>query len=230
MIEEPGPHADLFGHGTACAGIIHRLAPEARVTSVRVLGKTLTGRGKVFLQAVAWAVARGYDIINLSLNTTKRDWALPLYEICDRAYFRNCFVVTAASNYPVPSFPSLYSSVASVACNLSRDPFEFYVNPEPPTEFLAPGIDLEVAWRGGTTVRATGNSLAAPHISGIAALIRSKHPALRPPDLKTALRACAANLPAAHRSRAPAWELRETGVSARVRSAILPSMDARNRD
>ena len=34
-----------FGHGTACAGIIHRLAPEARITSVRVLGAGLSGQG-----------------------------------------------------------------------------------------------------------------------------------------------------------------------------------------
>ncbi|HWW54018.1 MAG TPA: S8 family serine peptidase, partial [Acidimicrobiales bacterium] len=38
-----GRHDDAFGHGTACAGIIHRLAPEASITSVRVLGSGLAG-------------------------------------------------------------------------------------------------------------------------------------------------------------------------------------------
>src|SRR3954468_21464754 len=32
-VETPGPHDDSFGHGTACAGIIHEFAPEARITS-----------------------------------------------------------------------------------------------------------------------------------------------------------------------------------------------------
>jgi subtilisin family serine protease len=226
VIEEPGPHEDLFGHGTACAAIIHSIAPEVRITSVRVLGATLTGRGKVFLRALAWAVEEGYDVINLSLTTAKRDWALPFYEVCDRAYFRGCFVVTSANNFPVVSFPSLYSSVASVACNVATDPFEFHVNPDPPVEFLAPGIDIEVAWRGSLTMRATGNSFAAPHISGIAALICGKHPGLRPPEIKSVLLATAANAPmsGASGSRGTLDSVPRDGVSARARSAIMPAV------
>lgn len=42
-VEVAGPHGDDFGHGTAVSGIIHSLAPEARITSVKVLGAGLTG-------------------------------------------------------------------------------------------------------------------------------------------------------------------------------------------
>ena len=136
----------------------------------------------------------GFDVVNLSLGTRSRDWALALYELCDRAYFQGTFVVTAANNRLSPSFPSLYSSVTSVACNLSRDPFRFHANPDPPTEFLARGIDVEVAWRGDSTSVVTGNSFAALHIAGLAALIRSKHPTLRPFQIKAALWATAANV------------------------------------
>ena len=111
-------------------------------------------------------------MINLSLGTRKRDWALAFYDVCDRAYFGNSFIVTAANNVQRRSFPSLYASVTSVACNLGDDPFRFHFNPEPPTEFLARGIDVEVAWLDQQTIRTTGNSYAAPHISGLAALIR----------------------------------------------------------
>ncbi|MEZ5227709.1 MAG: S8 family serine peptidase [Acidimicrobiales bacterium] len=44
VIKNDGPHDDAFGHGTAVAGIIHALAPEASITSVRVLGPNLTGK------------------------------------------------------------------------------------------------------------------------------------------------------------------------------------------
>jgi subtilisin family serine protease len=84
--------------------------------------------------------------------------------------------------------------VTSVACNLATDPLRFHYNPEPPTEFLARGIDVEVPWLGGTSIRGTGNSYAAPHIAGIAALIRSKHPELRPFQVKAVLWAVAANV------------------------------------
>jgi subtilisin family serine protease len=189
-----GPHDDAFGHGTACSGIIHWFAPDAVITSVRVLGAGLSGKATAFLAGLSWAIDQGFDVINLSLGTTKRDWALAFHDLCDRAYFENCFVVTAANNVNRASFPSLYSSVTSVACNLATDPWRFHYNPDPPTEFLARGIDVEVAWSGGTTSRNTGNSFAAPHISGIAALIRAKHPELRPFQVKTVLWATAANV------------------------------------
>lgn len=220
----PGPHDDVFGHGTACAGIIHRIAPDARITSVRVLGAGLTGKSNVFLAGLAWAVEQGFDVINLSLGTGRRDWALPFYEMCDRAYFRGVFLVTAANNLARPSFPSLYASVTSVACNLSKDPFHFHFNPDPPTEFLAPGIDIEVSWRGGGHQQATGNSYAAPHIAGIAALVKSKHPELRPFQLKTALWATASNVQeaatAAGRLTAVRSAARRTAFGTRATAAL----------
>jgi subtilisin len=189
-----GEHRDAYGHGTACAGIIHALAPKARLTSVRVLGPGLTGKAAAFHAGLLWAVEQGFDIINLSLGTSKKDWALAFHEVCDRAYFGNSFIVTAANNVARESYPSLFASVASVACNTSTDPLRFHANPEPPTEFLARGIDVEVPWlQGGTTVT-TGNSFAAPHIAGLAALIKSKHPELRPFHLKTVLWATSANV------------------------------------
>jgi subtilisin family serine protease len=102
--------------------------------------------------------------------------------------------VTAANNVTAPSFPSMFGTVVSVACNMADDPFRFHYNPDPPTEFLARGINVDVAWLGNTRATSTGNSYAAPHIAGIAALIRSKHPDLRPFQVKTVLWATAANV------------------------------------
>lgn len=189
-----GPHGDSFGHGTACAGIIHSLAPAARLTSVKVLGAGLSGKVAAFHAGLAWAVDNGFDVVNLSLGARRRDWALAFHEVCDRAYFQGTFVVTAANNVQRASFPSLYASVTSVACNLSEDPRRFHHNPDPPTEFLARGIDVPVLWLDHGTSVGTGNSYAAPHITGLAALIRSKHPDLRPFQVKTALWATAANV------------------------------------
>ena len=225
-VDRPGPHPDAYGHGTAVAGIIHELAPEARITSVKVLGPRLGGKAAAFLRGVGWAVAQGFDVINLSLGTNRRDWALAFYEVCDEAYFRNCLLVTAANNATRPSFPSLYGSVTSVACNLATDPLRFHYNPEPPTEFLARGIDVDLAWRGGGRLTGTGNSYAAAHIAGLAALIRSKHPTLRPFQVKTVLWATAANVREA-RDRLPIAGLpsarRATARSLRASTALRQS-------
>lgn len=220
----PGPHDDTFGHGTACAGIIHAIAPDARITSVRVLGPGLVGKAAAFLGGLGWAIESGFDVVNLSLGTTRRDWALAFHELCDQAYFRNCLLVTAANNLTRQSYPSLFSSVVSVACNLATEPMRFHWNPDPPTEFLARGIDVEVPWRGGGSMRSTGNSYAAPHISGIAALIRAEHPELRPFQVKAALWATAANVREARDRAVPAGRLsrvmRASAMTTRASSAL----------
>jgi subtilisin family serine protease len=186
-IAEADSEGDLCGHGTACAGIIRALAPDAEIYSVRVLGANYFGSGKVLLAGLRWAVQQGYDVINMSLSTTKKQLGDILREIADSAYFRKSVLVAAAHNMPVESFPWRFSSVISVGSHEQDDPLVYYANPDPPVEFFGRGVDVEVAWMGGSTIRATGNSFAAPCISAIAALILSKHPGLTPFQLKTVL-------------------------------------------
>jgi subtilisin len=185
---------DLAGHGTACAGIIHSLAPEAKLYSARVLGTSMNGRAYQFAAGVDWAVENGMDVVNLSLSTARQDYFAMFHALTDDAYFKSILLVSSASNFNEPSFPSLYSSVFSVASHAGKDPFTYYYNPTPPVEFGAPGIDLRVAWKDHGYVIATGNSFAAPHIAGIVTLIRAKHPELTPFQIKSVLWACAANV------------------------------------
>src|SRR5438552_2042299 len=49
-------HEDLYGHGTACAGVIHSIAPDCELYSVQVLGRALSGRGAVLIAALRWAL------------------------------------------------------------------------------------------------------------------------------------------------------------------------------
>jgi subtilisin family serine protease len=66
-------------------------------------------------------------------------------------------------------------------------------NPNPPVEFGARGIDVDVAWSGGGSMVSTGNSFATPHIAGLVALMLEKHPWLTPFQIKTVLQAVAEN-------------------------------------
>jgi subtilisin family serine protease len=193
-IVTPDDQGDAYGHGTACAAIIRKLAPDCEIHSIRVLGGELTGSGPVLLRGLRWAIEQRFDVINLSLSTTKSRFAPELRELADRAYFRGCVLVASAHNMPVESYPWRFSSVLSVGSHAGADPLEYYVNPEPPVEFAAPGVDLELAWLDGSTIRATGNSFAAPHIAGIATLVLAKHGRLAPYELKAALRAACNNV------------------------------------
>jgi subtilisin family serine protease len=191
---DDAPHADESGHGTACAGIIRALAPECELYSVKVLGPSLLGRGQVFVAGLRWAIEHDMDVCNLSLGSTRRDYFAVLHELADMAYFRNVVLVTAANNLPLPSFPSVFSSVISVASHDEQDPHLIYYNPEPPVEFGAPGIGVRVPWLRGGWMTITGNSFAAPHITGLVAQILGKHPHLTPFQVKTVLRSLAANI------------------------------------
>lgn len=188
-----GSHSDLVGHGTACAGIIRMLAPDAEIHSVRVLGSNLRGRGGMFLAGIRWAVDAGMHVANLSLSSNSAQWFGPLHEIADRAYFRRLLLVCAANNHPGPTYPSEYAAVVSVAAMAGDDPYRIACNPHPPVEFGARGIDVDVAWNGGTSIAASGNSFAAPHVAGLSALILSKHPGLTPFQVKAVLQAVADN-------------------------------------
>jgi subtilisin family serine protease len=197
MTYERARHTDLFGHGTACAGVIHRIAPEAELFSVRVLGAGLTGRPLTFAAGLRWAIDNRMDVVNLSLGTTSRDHFELFHDLVDEAYFRGTVLVTAANNMPVRSAPSLYATVVSVACHADaggENPREFYCNPSPPVEFGAAGINVRLAWLNGGYLTATGNSFAAPHVTGIVALLRGRYPRLRPFEVKTLLRAMARNV------------------------------------
>lgn len=190
---EPDELGDVCGHGTACAGIVRSLAPACRLHSVRVLGAGSTGSGELILGGLRHAIESGFDVVNLSLSTTKRSFAGLLHELADKAYFKGTVLVASAHNMPVESYPWRFSSVISVGSHEGTDSLEWYANPEPPVEFFARGIDVDVAWVGGSTLRCTGNSFAAPHIAGLSALVLSKHRGLTPFQLKSVLYLTAAN-------------------------------------
>ena len=184
---------DVCGHGTACAGIIRSVAPDCELVSVRVLGEGFVGSGPALIEGLRWAVEQGFDVINMSLSTTKERFVADLHALTDAAYFRRSLIVASAHNMPVRSYPWRFASVVSVASHDIDDPLAYLRNPDPPVEFYARGVEVDVAWSDGSTLRASGNSFATPHISGICALICAKHPDLTPPEVKTLLGLTATN-------------------------------------
>ena len=159
------------------------------------------------------------------MSTGREDYFGLFHEIADEAAFAGVVLVCATNNVPAPTFPSQFSSVISVAAHDGQDPFCLDANPAPPTDFGAPGIDIRVPWLSGGTIVSTGNSFAAPHVTGLVARLLSKHPHLTPYEVKTVLRAVASNA-ATPESRAMTTDV--TGIlrqTALLRSA--PAEDLR---
>lgn len=190
VVDDPDA-ADLVGHGTACAGIIASIAPAAELVSIRVLGADNRGKGRAVAAAVDWAIDQGVGVVNLSLSSRSEAMFSVFHELADRAYFANVLLVCAANNVPGPSYPSLFAAVVSVAAHDIPDPDAWFYNPLPPVEFGAFGVDVDVPWRDGGRIRATGNSFAAPHLAAHAARLRSRYPAATPFEIKALLAATA---------------------------------------
>jgi len=189
----PDASGDLVGHATACGGIVLGMAPEVELVSIRVLGADLRGKGAAFAAGLEWAIEQGIEVLNLSLSSKSESLLQVFHDLVDRAYFRGQILVSAANNVPAASYPSLFSSVFSVAAHGEPDPWRLYYNPAPPVEFGAWGVDVPMAWKDGGSTVATGNSFAAPHVAAMAALILSKHPGLMPFEVKAVLAAIADN-------------------------------------
>ncbi|HEY0460076.1 MAG TPA: S8 family serine peptidase [Pyrinomonadaceae bacterium] len=184
----PSEVGDTAGHGTACAGIISKIAPDAQFHSIRVLGAGGLGDGQSFLAGLEYAIKKRYRLINLSLGTTKPQFFAPLHDLLDRAYQAGCIVVAAANNLPQPSFPSVFSSsLISVSKSSTTDPFHFGFRFGEVIELTAPGVNVRTAWLGGGYRSLTGNSFACPHIVGIIALLLETCPNLTPFQVKSAL-------------------------------------------
>ncbi len=194
VVAEEDREGDLSGHGTACAGIVRAIAPGCAISSVRVLGAGFTGSGGVLLAGLRYAVEQGFDVINMSLSTTKKPFAAVLHELADSAYFRRTVLVASAHNMPVESYPWRFSSVISVGSHEDEDPLAFYYNPNPPVEFFARGVNVDVPWLGDRSIRVSGNSFATPHMTGICTLILAKHPELTPFQVKSVLYLTATNV------------------------------------
>lgn len=188
IVFEPSESGDSAGHGTACAGIISSIAPDAELYSIKVLGAGGLGDGHAFLAGLEFAVQQRYEVINLSLGTTKPQFAVPLRDLLDRGYRNGCVIVAAANNLPQPSYPSVFSSsIISVSKSESTDPFEFGFKFGDVIELTAPGVNVRTSWLNNSYRNLTGNSFACPQIVGIITLLFEAYPELTPFQVKSLL-------------------------------------------
>ena len=164
-IADEDTEGDVSGHGTACAGIVRALAPGAGSRASASSGRASRAAARVLLAGLRYAIEQGFDVINMSLSTTKKPFASVLHELADSAYFRRTVLVASAHNMPVESYPWRFSSVISVGSHEEPDPLDFFYNPSPPVEFFGRGVNVEVPWLGGRTLTVSGNSFATPHMS-----------------------------------------------------------------
>ncbi len=186
---QPGNGRDLYGHGTAIAGIIWSLAPEAEIGSLRILGPNLGARTAQVSLAANRAMELGYDVLNCSFGCSILGH-LPLYKAwVDRAELCGVHVIAASGSHDPrqPEWPAHFPSVLGVDASRTAES-EITRCQGRVVEFTAPGSNRKVPWKDGTHRIMTGSSFAAAYLTGMVARLLSVHPSRDPLFLKALLR------------------------------------------
>jgi subtilisin family serine protease len=183
-------NADVYGHGTAVASIICKVAPNAEIFDVRVLDPDNVCSGDTLVEGFRHAIESGARIINMSLAASAK-FAAPLRDLCEMAYRRNQLVVASRRNMPLTDqgFPAEIATCIGVDNKRLPSQIEVLFQREGVIEFAAHGEDVVVAAPGGGITTLSGTSFAAPAVSGICALLVGASPELRPFEVKSLLRA-----------------------------------------
>lgn len=187
---------DRTGHGTACAGIIRRIAPAAELYSVRVFDESLYAEGQALLEGLRWAIEHRMDVVNLSLGTTDRSIEAAMQDLCREAVQQRLILVAAAHNDGEDSLPAILSEVIAVRGGSLQGPHSYYYDGDASVECTARGDAQRVCWADKKEIMQQGNSFAAPHISGIVALLRQVLPDAPLTAVRAALAANALQLEA----------------------------------
>jgi hypothetical protein len=180
-----GEGADVYGHGTAVAGILHAVAPAAELGIFRVLDARNLSRTAVIREGVRQAMQRGYHVINCSFGCKSGARSVMLYkEWVDEAWLRGIPIVGACNNYNLydPEWPGHFTSVITV--NMARTESDYFFHRQGHmVQFGARGENVPVAWLDGKTELKTGSSFAVPRVCGLVARVLSYAPKLPPSHL-----------------------------------------------
>jgi subtilisin family serine protease len=199
------PHA----HGTGMAGAIAArrnvlsAAPRVGVLAVRAFDPRSGGEGTTFniIRGIDWAVENGARIVNMSFAGP----ADPrLSDVLDRAAKRGVVLIAAAGNAgpnSPPLYPAADRNVIAVTATDIDDRLYTGANRGNHIAVAAPGVEILVPAPGGNYQFTTGTSVAAAHVSGVAALLMERNPKLKPADVRRLLTRTAKSLGRGERSR-----------------------------
>ncbi len=198
---EDGHVTDDYGHGTHVAGIVGAetnngigvagVAGGSRLMTVKVIDEFGLTWYSLIVQGIVYAVDNGAQVINLSLGGATPSQALQ--DAVDYAWTHGVVVVAAAGNNgEAVLYPAACGHVLAVAATDVNDHAPSWSNDGPQVDVAAPGADIYSTWpwQDGYWTE-SGTSMAAPHVSGLASLVRSLQPAWTPAQVTQIITATA---------------------------------------
>ncbi len=193
--------SDDNGHGTHVAGIIAArnntigvvgVAPDAQLYAVKVLDAYGNGYISDVIEGIDWAVQNNMDVVSMSLGTTTYSQALN--DTTANAYKAGILLVAAAGNNGDGNlstddvlYPAKFDSVIAVSAIDSNNVAPIWSADGEEVELTAPGVDIYSTWLNGGYANESGTSMAAPFVSGVAALVKGKNLSTTPLEIRHTL-------------------------------------------
>ncbi|UCZ54876.1 S8 family peptidase [Bacillus shivajii] len=186
--EGNGAYYDEHGHGTHVAGVaaavtnnedgVAGVSWNNPILAVKVLDDRAEGNSMSIAKGIRWAVDNGAKVLNLSLGDSHDSEMM--HEAVRYAYNNDVVMIAASGNDNVetPMYPAAYEEVLTVAATDPHEERAFFSNYGHHIDVSAPGEHIPSTYLGNEFVMMSGTSMAAPHVAGLAGLIRSVDPDL----------------------------------------------------
>lgn len=186
FVNDDGDPRDDYGHGTQVAGIVGAadddtgivgVAPEANLYAYKVFDASGNGSYSDVIAALGRAITDGIDVVNMSLGS-QQDPGQAFRDACNSAVAAGLLLVASAGNFGTfdgtgdnITYPAQYSSVLAVGATMNEDDLRAYFSGTgPELDLMAPGYEIYTTDLFGGYTYETGTSVAAPFVTGTAAL------------------------------------------------------------
>lgn len=192
---------DDNGHGTHVAGIIAArnntigvigVAPDAELYAVKVLNNYGGGSISDVIEGIDWAVQNNIDIISMSLGTDTYSQAFA--DATTGAYNSSILLVAAAGNSGDGNtstndvqYPARFDSVIAASAVDYNNVAPIWSADGSEVELAAPGVGIYSTWLDGSYATTSGTSMAAPFVSGVAALLMQNNVGSSPYEVRAML-------------------------------------------
>lgn len=201
--ERPHEHGTAMAGAIAAHGKLLGIAPDAQLLAARAFGDAsgpAQGTSFAIYKSLQWAADNGARIVNMSFAGPEDPM---LHKMLTGAYQRNMVLVAAAGNagpQSAPLYPAADPDVIAVTATDENDGLYKMANRGSYIAIAAPGVEVLADAPGRAYAITTGTSVAAAHISGIAALLLEHHSSLTPADVRRILMGAAKPLGGANQS------------------------------
>jgi len=171
-----GSQYAAFGHGTMTAGLVHLVAPTAKIMPLKAFTSAGTAYDSDILRAIYYGVQHGARVLSMSFNYTS-----PSNELAKAINYANsagaiCVASAGNNGQETVVYPGGYKNVIDVASTSNQDIQSSFTNyGAPPVWLAAPGEGVVSLYPFNSYAAGWGTSFSTPLVAGTAALLVGAH-------------------------------------------------------